>query len=317
MKCIQSIEMKKTDIVVIGRGLFGGMINRYFRHRGISVLIIDSTEALAGSKCSAGIWNDGWVRKIRKEAQTTVRIMEELEIAIRQIDFWDLDENDEKKTTFYQVSPFQIIVEDDYIQDKVIGVENDKVFLLGGETIQARKAVIIAAGVWTDEILKTSGYRELGIDGVWGEAFYYAGQKIEKPKMWTWAPYRQAYAFNYKEGRSCDDCSFASVCNHNTEKGAMGGVYFANSSTVKNPKEEGDVRIEKNETRLFQHSKAAGLNPKHITSMMVGYRPFLRYSGPMVNKHDSKLYSATGGKKQSTILSGYVAHELYQMIYNE
>jgi glycerol-3-phosphate dehydrogenase len=79
-----------------------------------------------------------------------------------------LDENDEKKTTFFQVSPFQIIVEEDYIQDKVIGVENNKVYLLGGETIQARKAVIIAAGVWTDEILKTSGYKELGIDGVLG-----------------------------------------------------------------------------------------------------------------------------------------------------
>jgi hypothetical protein len=94
-------------------------------------------------------------------------------------------------------------------------------------------------------------------------------------------------------------------------------IYFANSSTVKNPKEEGDERIAKNEERLFDHSKAAGLNPKHITSIMVGCRPFLKYSGPMVNKHDSKLYSATGGRKHSTILSGYIAHELYQEIFSK
>ncbi len=48
----------RTDVIIVGAGLFGSMTAKYLRKKGFEVVIIDRVDPMAASKGSMGIWKE-------------------------------------------------------------------------------------------------------------------------------------------------------------------------------------------------------------------------------------------------------------------
>ena len=278
----------KAEVIIIGAGLFGSMTAKYLKKKGLQVLIIDSKEDMAASKCSFGVWKEGWVNKtIKKEVEKGLPLLEEF-AGIKMEEFFNT--NKEAVEQLFYVDCRKILNEK-FLNEKVISIKNN-VVKTNKETHTASKAVIVCAGVWTTELLK--GYKNVPkVDIAWGATMDYS-QNIDTSRISTWAPYRQSVLLKIDEKK----------------------FVFGDGATVKNPKPE-DPRIATASDRLVQHATETigSSDMSKITDVKEGYRPYLAKGfGSMVNQHDTKLFSATGGAKNSTILCGWVAKSLYALI---
>lgn len=283
------------DLIVIGGGLFGSMIARYFEHKGAEVIVLDSDEKLSASKCSLGVWRDSWVEKIKVQSENSLEIWDEVGIVPDEVDFFDMDKEEEFKMKWVDFSKISMRP----VPFKVHSVKNNRVkgyYFEDGDQMELKaKNVVIAAGVYTDFILNNSNYPTIGLDGYWGANFV-VNMNIDVSRISTWAPYKQNVL------HKIDDDHFT----------------FSDGVKIKNPTLD-DKRIKKVSPRIKTHLDEivmANVDPEKIVQVREGLRPFLP-KGLMsfVNKHDKNLFSATGGAKNGTVLCGHVAKELYQQIY--
>lgn len=279
----------KADVIIIGAGLFGSMTAKYMRKHGYTTLIIDNQNPMAASKCSFGVWKEGWVNKvIKKEVEEGLELLEEFAGGISMKDFFNMDKEVVEKMFYVDCSN---ILNEKSIDEKVTNIKNNKV-TTDKNTHTATKAVIVCAGVWTPELLK--GYSNVPkIDVYWGATLDYS-QKIDTSRYTTWAPYKQSVLLKVNDKK----------------------FVFGDGATVKNPSTS-DPRVETASTRLVQHASdvIGSSDTSLITAVNEGYRPYLAKGfGSMVNKHDKNLFSATGGAKNSTILCGWIAKQLLQMV---
>lgn len=288
----------KTDVIVIGAGLFGSMITRHFQDNGLDVICIDSQEPMAASKCSFGVWKDGWVNKtIQPEAQEGMDLLEQMTDGIHEMKIFNVGK--ERYDDFKRVDCSKLLLKSfhkanvNYIHHGTVEFTEAS----GDEgSFFARKAIIVAAGVWTPKILTLQkGIKStIGIDSAWG-ATLDINYKIEESTIKEWAPYRQSLLLDIGTK-----------------------VVFGDGCAVKNPSVN-DPRVEMASTRLLKHFSEAtnGLDYSKIKVVNEGYRPYLKKgSSGFVQKHGEKLYSATGGAKNSTILCGHVAKRLLTLIKN-
>lgn len=278
----------KSDIIIIGAGLFGSMTAKYMKKKGLNVILIDCEQEMAASKCSFGVWKEGWINKtIKTEVAEGLPLLEEF-AGIKKEEFFNMDK--EILEPMFYVDCRKILNEK-YLKETVVSIKNNIVKTNKGEHTST-KAVIVCAGVWTPELLK--GYKNVPkVDIAWGATMDYS-QNIDSSRYKTWAPYRQSILLKVDEKK----------------------FVFGDGATVKNPKTE-DPRIEAASTRLVLHAAdvIGSSDISKITSVKEGYRPYLAKGfGSMVNQHDSKLFSATGGAKNSTILCGWVAKSLYSLV---
>ncbi len=132
------------------------------------------------------------------------------------------------------------------------------------------------------------------VDKQWGIT-YMVDMKVDHSRISQWAPYRQNVLLKLGKKK----------------------FIFGDGVTVKNPK-EGDVRIEPAEKRAKMHLNETTFMtvPKKKITVLKGYRPYLGKggSGKFVNQHDEALFSATGGAKNSTILCGHIAKQLWRKL---
>lgn len=287
--------MKKHDVVVIGAGLFGAATARLLAKQGYDVAVVDSNERFAASKCSFGVWKDGWVDKVKPYLAEGLDLLDEFCGGIETREFFDLGKEDVVHQFFY-ADCFKIMTLGPDITvypHKVHTVQRKAVNLFNGDQITAKKAVIIAAGAYTDNILTQSGFKPRGIDIYWG-ATMNVNMHIDECRIFEWAPYKQ---------------SILHVLDENN-------FQFGDGSTVKNPKGD-DPRLNKTSERLQLHmNDVVGINVPHekIVDVREGYRPYIPKGQSFINHHGDRIYSATGGAKNSTLVCTYVAQELFKII---
>lgn len=284
--------MTQVDVIIIGAGLFGSTTAKYMRSKGLTTCVVDSKHPMGASKCSFSVWKEGWVGSSIKEMYAiSLPILQEL-YEITDIKFFNMKK--ERFEDFKAIKPTDILNETS-IDLEVATIKNDSVTFTNGTRMAANLAVVVCAGVQTPAILKSSGYDAPEIDSYWG-ATLNVSLTIEEGRMLEWAPYKQCMAVKTEEG-----------------------FVFGDGASVKNPTSM-DKRIENVSLRLVGHLNdvmGTNVNPDNITFINEGCRPYLKKGVSLVNTHDSKLISATGGAKNSTILSGYVAAEVYKIIMDK
>jgi hypothetical protein len=291
--------MIKTDVVVIGSGLFGSAIAKQLG-KSFEVTVIDSIDPMAASKCSFGVWKDGWVNEVIKPyVSDGMELLEEMSGGIEEIEFFNMKKEKVEIFKYADCSNILLRQDSEFLQGEVTGIRNKMVKWTSKsseeQVIQARYAVIVAAGVWTTKVLQlvdeTKGLHLPKMDALYG-ATLDVKLPIDSSRMWEWAPYRQAVLV--KKGPR----SFS----------------FGDGATVKNPK-VGDPRIEKTQNRLLQHLNyvtQVSVASDSIMAVNEGFRPYMKKGSPagFIQQHTPWLFSATGGAKNSTILCGHVAKSM-------
>ena len=290
------METVKTQVIIIGAGLVGCMTSKVLEDAGYSTLIIDMEHPYAGSKCSFGIWKDGWVNKvIRKEYEEGLDTLEKYAGEKVTIELFNMTK--ERVDEFYYVDCDNIMNED-FLPAEVTRIENNRVeFTMEGQKMvgKATVAVVVAAGAFTQTILEDSGYDNAPkLDVLWG-ATMDVRMPIDESRIQEWAPYKQCILYKVNDKK----------------------FVFGDGATVKNPKVD-DPRVKKASTRLQEHlnmTTMASVPNSKIKAVNEGYRPYLSKGTPnFINKHDRRLISATGGAKNTTILCGFMAQEVLKTI---
>lgn len=289
----------KVDVVIVGAGLFGSMTARLLENMGYETVVIDAGEPMAASKCSFGVWKEGWINPIiRAEVDHGRGLLENIG-GIEEVEFANLKNG--KYEVFQRTDCSKILLqkkEANLIPCKVSSMRAKEVLYDDDRlVVTAKKAVIVAAGVWTSQVLGLmNGLKNVPqVDSLWG-ATLDVGLKVEENRVLEWAPYKQCVLVRNKTGNAFS---------------------FGDGCTVKNPK-KGDPRIEKASNRILTNLYnivGTRVSNDKITDVKEGYRPYLKKGSPnFINQHAPWLFSATGGAKNSTILCGHIALKLYEKI---
>lgn len=309
----------KTDVVIIGSGLVGSMTSRYLESKGLETVIVDSQHKMSASKCSFGVWKEGWVNKlIRSEYEDGLDFLQEVTGGVRDVEFlikpkpyknrsllnkYKVDQSDLKTEIFKKVD-CSLILKEKFVEGVVEFIDKNRVVykdIYGkDQLLVGKKGIVVAAGVWTTDLLLTSGLTDNlpYLDFQWGSVFRLRGTDLPQDnQMAEWSPYKQ------------------SVYVLNGKKGAL----FGDGAVIKNPKKD-DSRIPIVSDRILIHMNDligkgyAG----NISEILEGYRPYLSkeksHTGKFVNQHSDYVFSATGGAKNSTILCSHMAKQVYRIM---
>lgn len=281
--------MEKTDVIIIGSGLFGSMTAKHFINNGMDVIVLDREHEMSASKCSFGIFKMGWIKKIQDLVLNGLEVITQ-NTEYKQVDFFDLDKEERIQMDFIDCS---LILNHPYKKEKVDKIIQKRVICESGNVYFAKKAIIVAAGVWTNQILAQSGIKpRTMIDAYWGATFD-VEKNINISRIYQWAPYKQCVLFK----------------NEN-------GFVFSDGSTVKNPSTD-DKRLEKVGNRMMAHlydSVQISIDVNSIKRVKEGYRPYISKEASFIQQHQDFVWSATGGAKNSTVLCGYIAKTLFEQI---
>lgn len=288
----------KTDIIIIGSGLFGSVTAKHLRSKGLEVVIIDNVEHLAASKCCMGIWKEGWVNKaIAEEVEDGMALLDKYCGGIRDEEIYNLDKDEME---IFKLADCSQLLNEEFIKGEVNNITNNVVQYVENDserTLKAGKAVIIAAGAWTGDLLTKCGYDDgkVVLDRLWGANFT-VNLKVDCSRISQWAPYKQNVLFKLNDKQ----------------------FMFGDGATVKNPVMGNDKRLDRVNKRLLRHLKETAFTNIDQSKMKVneGVRPYIGKggSGKFINKHDDVLFSATGGAKNSCILCGHIAKQLWRKI---
>ena len=299
--------MAKFDFLIVGAGLFGSLTAKYLADKKYSVLLIDSVEPLAASKCASGIFRNGWIKKIKDKADISLPIVKKY-TKIKSINLFNKTSGETESYSqidvngILEIKPSKFLTFHNAKLDDIAYDENgvcDKAFiqLIDGEyqEIEIGKALIITAGFYTDNILKEFELEPIGLDASWGITYTIA-YNLKTPFIETWAPFRQLYGYPM-------------------ERGGKTVTYFAGGVGIKNPNGEEDKRIDKSVERMNQQAAENGLPVDKIIEINEGVRPYLKdVNSSMVVQRGKNIFAAAGGAKNSSVLCGYVAFRLFEMI---
>ena len=158
------------DVIVVGGGIFGCIITKKLRSMGMCVQLIDQEKKGAGSKPAACLIKPSWISSLGKEV--TVPAMELLR------DLYDVQDIKFKtsvlSTTVHWIDPRTILSETKWVGEiKKIHPDNG-VELHDGTILRARH-LIVAAGIWTNDILPEE-FKVEGLVGRTGVAYTWKGQ---------------------------------------------------------------------------------------------------------------------------------------------
>lgn len=297
---IKRVLSKEYDLIVVGAGLVGSFVKTYFKSKGWSVLLLDSNHPMAGSKCSLGIYKEGWIGGFKEEAEQSIQILEQF-IKIKSIEYNNLDIDDFPKESMSWVDREDILIHK-FVETEVLKIENKAVFFNSpfddGKVIEksAKKAVLVAGGSFTVDILTISGYTNVPMMDIYWGGNIDLDIKVDGNRYLTWAPYKQSVLMKMN-----------------------GSFRFSDGTMVKNPKGHDDERLYKVTQRMKQHAAdilyISNLEQSHIVRINEGYRPYLVDSKlPQVFQHDKNLFSATGGRKNTSVLCGYIADQVFKQL---
>ncbi len=270
----------QVDVLIIGAGLFGQVIAKQLREIGRQVMLVDAGYAHSGSRPSACLMKPSWMGAVAKADQEASLLLLDRHYGVKQVSF---KAGPIKLDSVHWVNPRQILGE--YIHDKVTSV------IACGALFEAQleingsfqaKVVIVAAGVWSSELLTVPGLKaQAGASCLWKNA------SIEQPFISVWAPYKQVVAFNMEQDLWVGD----------------GSALNENSWTEQRQAQTAKRCADHVGRDVTQAEVLMGLRPYVPKGEMEGRPCYLVERLP-------GLWIATGGAKNGTIAAGWAAHEL-------
>jgi glycine/D-amino acid oxidase-like deaminating enzyme len=301
------METKNKKAIIIGAGLFGSMITRYFRDRGIFVTLMDSEDKLAASKCAVGVYKESWTNGYKEQYQVSKQVLNEYNL-IEELDFVNLnillDENSKKSPyeKYLHIKCEEILNIKPDIIGEVVRIDNNVVKYKPKEDDSQTPPkkldadfVIVAAGYQTERLLLSSGYKDAPlIEKYWG-AVLDVNKEIEQCRIMQWAPYRQSIVLKTSDKK----------------------FLFGDGTKVKNFESKPE-EVERVSARMVQHLQQITMlsDISKITGTREGIRPILpkEDKNNFIRVHDDKLISATGGGKNSSMLCGFIAKTIFELI---
>jgi len=270
------------NIAVIGGGLFGSIAARALKMDGHTVTIYDNRQPQRASQCAACLMKAGWMTGLGDRAKIGMRQLE-LMYDVREIPFKTHPGGLTAKV--WWIDPATILNQVVQIAT-VTRVTTDNHIHFSDGTSNCFDAVVIAAGVWSSNIIDTPHT----IQAKAGCTLYYPGRT--DPQIHVWAPYKQAVAFNIRDNLTWFGDGTAILSKNWTEE----YVY-----------------------RAIDHAKhCARLDPALMLEYRVGLRPYVKkHNGGVFDKIANNQWLLTGGAKNGTVLAGYFARRLLEDLQND
>lgn len=279
--------MNHYDTAIIGGGIFGAVIAENLRRQGHRIIVLDSSEKGAGSKPAACLMKPGWFAGLGKDVYNpSLELLDRL-YGIEDLQFTVYPTR--AFATVHWVRPTKILMPQEAAVtlkvDRIIRSTNGwEVRVESGAYYRVRN-VVLAAGVWCNEILVRSGLAPIkGLTGRWGNAFLWR-RRFLQPFISPWAPYRQVVGFLRAENE----------------------VWVGDGTAVKLE----SLDCERGQQSLERCAKYAKLPAQDVVSTLAGARPYVPNAKPaLLEELEKGLWIATGGAKNGTLAAGWCAHVL-------
>lgn len=281
--------MTPGRILVVGGGVAGTAIADALSLAGADVVRIDAGRPQAGSTPSAGLMKPGWISGIPRWREGLDKLGELY--GLRTIPFRLLPggglvdvHRAVVRSATRAVLPY--LVRSVRKTDRGWLAEvTEPVEVPGGppslaEGVVEASTVVLAAGYWTDEILRASPEAggELGLRPRAGVAFRFRRHLSLAPTIRPWAPYKQVVAFQEDDETA-----------------------WAGDGTAVKPSNLDEDRVEASRARIER--TLPSLAAATSVEVLRGVRPYLR-GGGVFEERKPGLYVATGGSKNGTALAG-------------
>ena len=275
------------DVIVVGGGIIGTTVGKYFTDEGLNVLIIDNNNPMAGTRPSGGHLRPSWFGDMEKD---------QYEPAMELIDkVWGMNEEEfieypkEKPIKIYRVDT-DVVMAYDRTLGEVIDINCKEKYPVVTYQVQDRKIkekcklLVVSAGIWTNSLIEGVP----PVVGKQGVSFRVTG-KLENRFVVGWAPYKQVVAHQQGENE----------------------IWVGDGSTIlqKNWKEATTLKCkERCLTYLDMKSPI-------VTTTLLGVRPYItkkvKAGDPCYLKQlNDRTWVATGSGKSGTISAGWTLWRL-------
>jgi glycine/D-amino acid oxidase-like deaminating enzyme len=272
-------------VIVVGAGLFGSVAALYAHRKGADVLVIDRGEELAGSGPAACLMKPGWLSKMGANARTGLDLLDEL-YGLTTIKF----RMGPVLTDVHWVDPDRILLRRRSLPDGIelrsdnVTEVGDGYVVLNDRELVTADAVLVAAGVWTNQLLRDKVPR---IAAMAGAVSYFAGQVLE-PFIKPWAPYKQLVGFNIKRDVT----------------------WVGDSSAILHQNWTPD-----RERQTLERELGAVPHLEHrLIATRTGLRPYVKGRIGLFEQVSKRLFVSSGGAKNGTVLAAYQAKQFIDAI---
>lgn len=273
-----------NDLVIVGAGLFGRVIEKTLSRTGMKVSVIDDLRPHAGSPPAGCLMKPSWASSmVGSDYTKALELLDEL-YGVQEIKL----STGIKDVAVSKVRPSDVLKGDKFISRATGLSQTDAGWIVhthGGDH-EARK-VVIATGFWAPELFPELKSKMKGRAG-WS---FFAKGHLTRSFMRIWAPYKQVIGFQRDEGE----------------------IWLGDGTTVKPEALDLDViKMEKSRARC-----AAELNvsPGSLR-VQGGIRPYME--GPkapaFLQEQRPGLWVATGGAKNGTLGAAWSALRLREAL---
>ncbi len=269
------------NVNIVGAGLFGQVIAARLREVGHEVRVFDRRNALAGSVPSGGHLKPSWLTAIpSKDLDRALEALNRLyKVESLMCRFAGL-----KDIELLRVDVETVLNTGLVIETEVTCVGDGWMKYVGpdGEDLTAIGTTIVAAGIWTGELIPSIKHLLTGKKGM---SFTYATQEPMENIIAPYAPYKQIVRTAHGPGK----------------------IWIGDGSAIieKNWSQDTEGRI---------YSRIAPYAPKEATEVLIqrGIRPYI--AGEGLGQVSDHLWYATGGGKSGMALAAVYANKLAEAL---
>lgn len=175
------------DLAVVGGGFWGTATALRARARGWDVVLLDEASKFAGSRSASGYFTERWYTGKWNEAiRHAYAWANEAGVNFKHVGArlntvqdrinrspWHYKHRGDYKVFFPQQFLDLVSAEPFGKVERIVQEDGRKILLNEYDERIEAKRVVVAAGVWTDDLLFNSGLPTLGVGGLWGSAVYY------------------------------------------------------------------------------------------------------------------------------------------------
>lgn len=283
------------DVAIVGGGLFGQIIRRKLIADGMDVVNLESHQKHSGSSPAACLMKPSWYSSLGRDVyEPSLRLLDEL-YGVSDIEFETRPLKKRVKVHWCDPKAILSSVSKTMLVHRVTpgrvhgSIRNTYAASITDYTTIEARTVIVAAGVWSNEILPEDA-QVSGLTGRAGAAFLWPEESVEQPFISVWAPYRQLVAFNRGDG-----------------------LWVGDGSAIKPENWTADrlvVSMNRCQEAVGLYMGAGGDGPQTL----YGIRPYVPRVKPCYLDITPGLIVATGGAKNGTLAAGWCAHRISEAL---